>query len=307
MSRDDLGPLAPPVWLENHPELIRRNIVLEVPLKPFCAWRTSFMKEIPQYAVKLITSDGPQEADIYDILHTLDTASPNHTLPCDVIRPTTDTEEPFLIMPWLEDIIFYDRSKWGIRPLLKIFRQVIEGIEFLHRLRIAHMDMYDGQVLIATKRQVVYHKQLEAGKIYIIDFGAAQRLQYGPGHQPAIELPECNCKPPLGMTRFDPYSWDIYCTGIMFRSLADRMSRYIKCDVPWVVRRYTDWLVGKERGCATVCHCRPSARRARQVLVAILCAIRIWDASVGALLYPWKLLKSAFDRRAAPGQEMADR
>ncbi|KAI0737957.1 hypothetical protein C8Q80DRAFT_1275987 [Daedaleopsis nitida] len=302
MSRDDLGTLAPPEWLENHSELIHRNIALEVPLKPFCVWRTSFLKEIPQYAVKLITSDGPQEADIYDILNTLDTTSPNHSLPCDVIRPTTDTEEPFLIMPWLEDIIFYDRSKWGIRPLLEIFRQVIEGIEFLHRLQIAHMDMYDGQILIATKRQVVYHEQLEAGKIYIIDFGEAQRLQYGPGHQPAIELPECNCKPPLGMTRFDPYSWDIYCTGIMFRSLANRMSRYIKRDVPWVVRRYTDWLVGTERGCTAVCHCRPSARRARQVLDVIVSAIRIWDASVSVFSSVRDLFRFALHGRRNTGQ-----
>ncbi|KAI0737952.1 hypothetical protein C8Q80DRAFT_287697 [Daedaleopsis nitida] len=267
--------LAPPEWLENHPELTHRNIVLEAPLKPFCAWRTNFLKSIPQYAVKVIPSDG--------------------------------TEEPFLIMPCLESLPIHDRRTCSTRPFLNIFRQVIEGIEFLHRLQIAHMDMYDGQVLMATERDLADHKELEADKIYIIDFGTALRLQYGPGYQPAVGLPETCCKPPLGMTRFDPYSWDIYCTGIMLKSVAEQTSYITKQDVPWIVWRYTDWLIGKERGCTTLCHCRPSARRARQVLVAILCAIRIWDASVGALLYSRKLVKSAFDRRAAPGQELADR
>lgn len=40
-------------------------------------------------------------------------------------------------------------------------------------------------------------------------------------------------------------------------------------DRPWIPRRYAEWLVGDERGCTSVCNCRPTARRARQVLTVL--------------------------------------
>ncbi|KAI0774129.1 hypothetical protein C8Q74DRAFT_1268333 [Fomes fomentarius] len=103
---------------------------------------------------------------------------------------------------------------------------------------------------------------IEAGKIHIIDFGESRQFETGPGHQPAVDLiPGHRIDPPLpGMTRLDPYSWDIYCLGLMLRSMLEsRKPR--RCD-PWVLHRYTHWLIGNERGCTGVCHCRPTARRA---------------------------------------------
>lgn len=79
--------------------------------------------------------------------------------------------------------------------------------------------MYDGQVIIATEREVAFHPQLVAGKVYIIDYGISKRLKEGPGHQHAIDLPETNCEPPLEMKRFDPYAWDVYCTGVLLRRI----------------------------------------------------------------------------------------
>ncbi|KAI0737954.1 hypothetical protein C8Q80DRAFT_287537 [Daedaleopsis nitida] len=190
MSRSTLGP---PEWLETHPEITRRNIVLEAPLKPFCVWRTNFHLPTVQYAVKVIPPDGQQEVDIYEMLHKLYPASPNHTLPCDIIRPhrgTVGTEEPFLIMPCLDKLPIMEHRTLTTRRFLNICQQVVEGIEFLHRLHITHMDMYDGQVLMTTERDLADHKELEADKVYIIDFGTSLRLQYGPGRQPAVDLPE---------------------------------------------------------------------------------------------------------------------
>lgn len=84
-------------------------------------------------------------------------------------------------------------------------------------------DIYDGQFLVGTQANVdvTIHKQIQPGKVYIIDFGSSRRLEQGPGYQHALELPETNCKPPLHMSRFDPYSWDIYCTDKFFKSLAE--------------------------------------------------------------------------------------
>ncbi|RPD58314.1 hypothetical protein L226DRAFT_561547 [Lentinus tigrinus ALCF2SS1-7] len=263
---------GPPKWLNEHPELRSRGIELAAPLKPFCAWKTHCSPWSPNYVVKVVPP-GCEEVEIYEQLHRLSPASPNHTLPCDVI--SSGTQQPFLIMPFVDKILDYaDNSKWDLILMLDTFRQVLEGIEFLHHLNIAHMDMYDGQVLVADERLAGVHKKLEAGKVYIIDFDASKRLERGPGHQHAIELPRCNCKPPLDMTRFDPYSWDVYCTGKMF----DHTVKWSYSDrpLPWIVRRYIDWLIGDERGCTTVCRCRPSARRARQVLSVIIYWTRIW-------------------------------
>ncbi|TFK80276.1 hypothetical protein K466DRAFT_387675 [Polyporus arcularius HHB13444] len=155
----------------------------------------------------------------------------------------------------------------------------MEGIEFLHERNIAHMDMYHDQVVVASERHVAFHKEVQAGKAYIIDFDRSKYLKSGPGIQHAIDLPETYCKPPLGMTRFDPCSWDVYCTGILFNTVTKVSLLLGQCSswtdspvtdiyserhIPWVVRRYIKWLVGNERGCTRICSCRPSARRARQ-------------------------------------------
>ncbi|KAI0764695.1 hypothetical protein C8Q74DRAFT_1283429 [Fomes fomentarius] len=266
------GITAAPRWLREHPAITDREILLEVPLKPFCAWRTDQRPsagKIP-YAVKIVAPDS-EEAEIYDLLHQYDPASPNHTLPCEVIRD----DRTILIMPCLEKILIDPKRRaWDLVPMLDFFRQVVEGLEFLHRLNIAHMDMYDGQVIIATEREVAYHPQVEAGKVYIIDYGTSKRLNRGPGRQNAIELPETNCKPPLEMKCFDPYSWDIYCTGYLFKSISEDV--FFDRPEPWILRKYTQWLIGQERGCTTVCHCRPSARRARLMLIVIQCVVHIW-------------------------------
>ena len=78
----------------------------------------------PSYAVKLVPPES-EEVDIYEELHQLDPASPNHTLPCDIIR--SNTEQPSLIMPCLEKIWDdSERWRWGPVPLVDFFRQVIE-------------------------------------------------------------------------------------------------------------------------------------------------------------------------------------
>ncbi|KAI0711683.1 hypothetical protein C8Q76DRAFT_769453 [Earliella scabrosa] len=271
--------LRPPPWLQNHPELKARGINLVAPLKPLCAWETDPFLDEPRYAVKIVPS-GSQEADIYDQLHRLDPASPNHTLPCTIVRG----EVRFLIMPCLEHILARpDRLELGLSAMLRLFRQVLEGIELLHDNNIVHLDLYISQLVIATECDVPDHPQVEAGKVYIIDFGDSKRLERGPGCQPAVDLPKTFYKHPLAMTRFDPYSWDMYCTGMLLQELLQRSF--------WIARRYAAWLVGKERGCTGVCHCRPSARRARQVLAALHGAVFVWDCFAKVVDYARDLFR----------------
>ena len=46
---------------------------------------------------------------------------------------------------------------------------------------------------------------------------------------------------------------------------------------PWLLQRYAQWLIGVERGCTGVCHCRPTARRARQVFAFLHWVVRGWS------------------------------
>lgn len=61
-------------------------------------------------------------------------------------------------------------------------------------------------------------------------------------------------------------------------------------DYPWIPRRYAQWLVGNERGCTSVCRCRPTARRARQVLSVLRWLVYILELVSRAFVFAGRLL-----------------
>ena len=66
-----------------------------------------------------------EEVVIYEQLHQLDPASPNHTLPCDIIRLEALLDHAVTVS--FEKVWHYpDRLRWGLLPFLDFFRQVIE-------------------------------------------------------------------------------------------------------------------------------------------------------------------------------------
>ena len=79
---------------------------------------------------------GTDEVDVYERLLRGGHASPNHTIPCEIIH---DDERPFLIMPWLESTDFFYR----LRDMLDYLHHVIEvlltllGVQTLTRLLTA--------------------------------------------------------------------------------------------------------------------------------------------------------------------------
>ena len=81
------------------------------------------MEPIPQYAIKVVPPEC-EEAEIYEELHRLDPASPNHTLPCEVVR--SDTEQPILIMPYLEKLTDMGSPPQEIVSVLDTFHQIVE-------------------------------------------------------------------------------------------------------------------------------------------------------------------------------------
>ena len=76
--------------------------------------------------------------------------------------------------------------------------------------------MRPDNLLVAERWDAQDHKNLENGKIYIIDFSESRQLHLGPGEQLPIDLPQSVTPKPLGMQHFDPYSFDVYCLGDVF-------------------------------------------------------------------------------------------
>ncbi|KAI0362838.1 hypothetical protein BV20DRAFT_959479, partial [Pilatotrama ljubarskyi] len=175
--------------------------------------------------------------------------------------------------------------------LLGIFLQIVEGVEFLHNVHIAHMDLCIANVIGANAAHAQQHKSVEFGKIYIIDFGSSMTLQLGPGKQRAVVLPPTQVRPPNGLKHFDPYSWDVYCTAHVLDFVLKVCDS--KDKTSWVARRYILWLMGDERGCSGICRCRPTARKARQVLALIRTFIYISDLCVRPLKLARRVLESS--------------
>ncbi|KAI0076815.1 hypothetical protein K474DRAFT_1622288 [Panus rudis PR-1116 ss-1] len=252
--------LGIPEQLKSHPEILRRGLVLREPAKPGVVFTTT-QDEKPCHVVKVLKPDS-EERSIYEYLSQHDLASPNHTIPFELSK----LGHPLLIMPHISRMnsLRLDRNTgWTSYELLGLFLQLTEGIEFLHRHHIAHMDYSWTNTLIAYPEDLVNDKRLVEGKVYIIDFDWSKRLKYGAGVQRAITLTPTQIEPPNGLKHFDPYAWDVYCLGHTCEII---LKINWKEQPPWIALWYARWLKGTERGCTGVCRCRPTARHARRVL-----------------------------------------
>ncbi|KAI0640578.1 hypothetical protein C8Q79DRAFT_444708 [Trametes meyenii] len=208
-----LDVLGIPDWLKYHPELIRRGIELCETLKPSYVFATNWRDDSgPAHAVKILEPHS-EEATIYERL-ARDPGPSNPSIPCELIR----SEQPFLlVMPYLFGIEYVPYSRRSLSYVLGVFLQAVESIEYLHARHIAHLDMCVGNILIASDDEVKFDPRLVADKVYIIDFHTSQQIQFGPGVQRAISLPFSQERPPLGLKHFDPYSWNVYCLGKLWK------------------------------------------------------------------------------------------
>ncbi|KAI0764781.1 hypothetical protein C8Q74DRAFT_1205007 [Fomes fomentarius] len=255
--------LKPPTWLINHPVLKAQNMELTPPVPVFKPFNPDALID---HVVK-ITDPTSQEADIYDQLLRHAPASPNHTLPCQIIR--SDVKSPVILMPYLQVLACSPLVDRDTATILDIFSQILEGVNYLHQAGIAHLDLSITNILICNEQDVVErYPSLELGKIYIIDFGESRQFELRPGRQPATDLPPSQIPKPANITRLDPYSWDMYCVGKVFETLASVV--YSRRSQPQMLRRFVEWVIGNEQGCPSgVCHCRPTARSAREALLTL--------------------------------------
>ncbi|KAI0655848.1 hypothetical protein C8Q70DRAFT_1122396, partial [Cubamyces menziesii] len=206
-----------PDRLLHHPEIRRRNINLTDALKPGIVFRAGL--DNPAYVVKVLNTD-TEEMQIYDRLSGIH-SSPKHIVPAEIYREG----HPLLIMPYLHNLTICLVVE-GHTPayLFDIFYQLVESLEYLHDLHIAHLDVCHDNFVVAVSEDAEAHPAVAPRRTYLIDFDTSRQLTLGPGVHSAITLPPTQITPPSGLKHFDPYSWDVYCLGHVFEDLMETYS-----------------------------------------------------------------------------------
>ncbi|KAI0330864.1 hypothetical protein GY45DRAFT_1250063 [Cubamyces sp. BRFM 1775] len=200
--------LEVPARLKSHPEVIRRGLEPSDPWKVGVVYSTSVLKK-PLYYIKILDTD-TEEAAIFQRLSRL-RDSQNHTIPGELT--SLDVGHPLLITPAMSPYDALVGADTTLSHVLSAFLQLMEGIEYMHSLQIAHMDICTSNVVVGGA-DVGHYPGAEPDKVYFIDFGSSRQLPLGPGSQHAITLPPSQYDPPSDITYFDPYSWDVYCAAL---------------------------------------------------------------------------------------------
>ncbi|KAG6891261.1 hypothetical protein C0995_008513 [Termitomyces sp. Mi166 len=168
-------------------------------------------------------------------------ASPrNHCIPyLEVIDPPEGSEEAFLVLPLL---VTTERAPFEtIGEAVEFFRQIFEGLEFMHEHNIAHEDckynniMADSQHLFDApphpfrnimkrdftgRPSIISSRTIKPVKYYLIDFDLSKEYPLG---APRLEEPPWGGDKTVpehllpGTPLCDPFPVDVYCLGNCIR------------------------------------------------------------------------------------------
>ncbi|KAJ7160404.1 kinase-like domain-containing protein [Mycena filopes] len=205
-------------------------------------------------ALKLISKDDhPEEERIFRYFSTPDLAADprNHCLPLlETLSPPGDDDKLIFVMKLLRP---YNSPRFDtFGEVLEFFRQVFEGMQFMHHHRVAHRDgnslniMMDGRHLfphgfhpqyqrfthnpgpIFRYSKAKHHTRTQYPvKYYFIDFGIS--CMFNPGEETLADPimggdrsppefgPREALRAPPTSGKLDPFSTDIYYIGNMIR------------------------------------------------------------------------------------------
>ncbi|KAF4577159.1 hypothetical protein EYR36_005146 [Pleurotus pulmonarius] len=193
----------------------------------------------------------PHEAEIGQFFssNTIATDSRNHCVPIyDVLEVPDDDNLIILVMPLLRD--HGSPAFDTIGEAVEFFRQVFEGVQFMHQHHVAHRDIASQNVLMDAQTLYIdkYHPSRPDSKLaidgsprhytrtqvpvkyYLADFGLSR--QYRPEDLPASEdviygsdktVPEFETSESC-----DPFPTDVYTLGNMIREEFIEGSRFDK-------------------------------------------------------------------------------
>ncbi|KAL4249024.1 hypothetical protein ABKN59_007332 [Abortiporus biennis] len=183
----------------------------------------------------------PEELEITKFFSTqpLSTHPKNHCVPLyDVLQPPDDPDKVILVLPLLRN--FLDPSFQTVGEAVECFRQLFEGIQFMHECNVAHRDCTSLNTMLDPKPMypnlfhpaapnwnskltwfAKYHSRTSRPtKYYFIDFGISEKFypENGPPLTLAIQggdptAPEL--QNPTGPV--NPFPTDIYYLGNMIR------------------------------------------------------------------------------------------
>ncbi|KAJ7933892.1 kinase-like domain-containing protein [Mycena leptocephala] len=201
-------------------------------------------------ALKVISkSEHPDEAGIFEYFSSSELASDprNHCLPLLAqLSPPDDEDKVIFVMKLMRQ---YDSPRFDtFGEVVEFFRQIFEGLQFMHQHRVAHRDfnatnvMMDGQHLFpdgfhpqnpsytpAYQKAKHYTRTQRPVKYYFIDFGLSSKFEPGQdtrvypiegGDKSVPEFPfrDARRDPMTKIYALDPFPTDIYCLGNLIRT-----------------------------------------------------------------------------------------
>ncbi|KAJ7162140.1 hypothetical protein C8R46DRAFT_1282644 [Mycena filopes] len=195
---------------------------------------------VPVLLKKIERDLHPHEVEIGQFFTDLGPRPANHCVPIlEILRPPDDDNVSIIVMPLLRR---YDSPRFdSIGEAVEFFRQIFEGLQFMHHHRVAHRyginiffspgDLKPNSYSDATH----YTRTRLPVKYYFIDFGLSR--QYTPAQGPPFreDIIQGGDKsvPEFAGDNFvcDPFPTDIYYLGNLIRQeflevMVTRLSRF---------------------------------------------------------------------------------
>ncbi|KAJ3480769.1 hypothetical protein NLI96_g8114 [Meripilus lineatus] len=193
--------------------------------------------------MKLMNDSLENEIALYFSTEPLASHPRNHCVPIyevlHVPDPTGDDDEIIIVMPLLRP--FYDPRFKSVGEAVEFFRQIFEGLQFMHEHNVAHRDVSSLNIMMDPcptfpemfhpaaisrsrdfKSSAKFHTRTSRPTKYLfIDFGLSEKFE--PGQDRKV-IPICggDRSPPEfqhdgAEEEIDPFPTDVYCIGNLIR------------------------------------------------------------------------------------------
>ncbi|KAG8906169.1 hypothetical protein FRC01_008105, partial [Tulasnella sp. 417] len=174
------------------------------------------------YVAKRVTDGFRGEVDILQLLGSKEFASHrNHTATASYIL----WGRRIHLTPLYHQFINVDITP---NDVLRIAKQLIEGVAFMHEHRIAHMDISSRNFLIASN---VEHPEL---RLLLMDMEFA--LRFPKGVEPIVDIWNEAHNPPEGKYEVNAFAYDIYWAGVALKAILNGYNIRVMCKgVQWPI------------------------------------------------------------------------